>query len=354
MKTIRKYVTVLIVFAVAALFVYKLFNNKQQLNNALKAMSEYSSVIPVEVVSPEIRKSVRFVQENGEIRADGEITVLSETSGKITYAAGESGERVAAGQTLVRVEREVVESQFELAELTLNHAEKDLARYKNLAGGDAVTGQQLESSKLNYQNALANFTSRKKQLENTEIKAPADGTIVKRFVEAGDNLLPSVKVFSLLEKDKMIFVVRVAEHNIQQMEKGQSADVRLNSIPDQLFSGEVKSIGVVPDLSGRYEVEIRLEEDDHRFREGLGGTAGFKIYGPHEGLVIPRKCIEGSINDGTIYLLLGDTVVSRKVRAVSLDETNAFITEGLSPEEKVVLSGQINLQNGTKVRVLNQ
>jgi hypothetical protein len=151
----------------------------------------------------------------------------------------------------------------------------------------------------------------------------------------------------------MVFVVRIAANNIRQIKKGQSVDVRLDIITDKTFSGEVKSIGVVPDLSGRYEVEISLKENDSRYREGLNGVAGFEIHEATEGLLIPRKCIEGSINDAVVYLLQGDTVVSRKIKATALNETEALVTEGLFPDEKVVLSGQINLQDGTRVSVLN-
>lgn len=354
MKTSRKYLTILIIFAVIALFVYKLFSNKQQLDSELKTMSEYSSVIPIEITMPEVRKSVQNIQENGVVHSGGEITVLSETSGKITFVAGEPGEQVSAGQTLVRVEHDVIKSQFELARLTLENAEKDLARYKNLAGGEAVTDQQLENSKLNYQNALANFTKLEKQLENTEMKAPADGIIVNRFVEAGDNLLPSTKVFSLLEKNKMVFVVKMAENDVRQISKGQSAAINLDIIPDKRFKGEIKSVGVVTNMSGRYEVEISLKENDIRYREGLNGVAGFEIHEATEGLLIPRKCIEGSIHDAVVYLLQGDTVVSRKIKAIALNETEALVPEGLFPDEKVVLSGQINLQDGTRVHVLNR
>jgi RND family efflux transporter MFP subunit len=354
MKTIRKYVTILVVFAIIALLVYILFNNKKQLDNDLKAMSEYSSVIPVEIAIPEASNSVQTIQENGVVSSGSEITVLSETSGRITFVSGNVGEEVNKGQSLVRVERVVIESQLELATLMLENAEKDLDRHKNLLGGDAVTQQQLENSTHNYQNALTNFTSLKKQLENTEIQSPVNGTIAGRFVETGDNLLPSVKVFSILEKDKMIFVVRMTADNIQQIKTSQKADVRLDIIADKNFSGEVKSIGVVPDLAGRYEVEISLKDHDSRFREGLNGTATIKTTEANKGLVIPRKCIEGGINNAVVYLLQGDSVVSRIIKAVSLNETDALVTQGLFPDEKVVLSGQINLQDGTKVRVLNQ
>jgi multidrug efflux pump subunit AcrA (membrane-fusion protein) len=107
-------------------------------------------------------------------------------------------------------------------------------------------------------------------------------------------------------------------------------------------------------MAGRYEVEISLKESDSRLREGLNGTVTFKTTEANEGLVIPRKCIEGSINDAVVYLIQGDTAVSRKIKAVSLNENEALVTDGLLPDDKVVLSGQINLRDGTRVRVLNQ
>ncbi len=353
MKTIRKYVTVLVILAVVTLLVYKLFSNKKELDNELKAMSEYSSVIPVEVIAPKIRECVQTIEENGVMRSGAEIDLLSETSGQITYVSGNVGEQVSTGQTLVRVEKEVIESQFKLAKVSLENAEKNLERYENLVGGDAITKQQLEASKLNYQNALTNFTGLKKQLENTEIKSPVNGVIAKRFVEAGDNLMPSMQVFSILESNNMVFVVRITEEDIQRIKKGQEANISLDIVKEKTFPGKVQSIGVTPDMAGRYEVKLSIADHDNLLRSGLSGKALFKNTSSDEGIVIPRKCIIGSINDATVFILQGDSVVSRSVQAVTVNESDALITEGLSSGEKVVLSGQINLQDGTKVRVLN-
>ncbi len=352
MKTVKKIIIIVIVSVIVALFFYKLFNNKKQLDSDLQAMVEYSVVIPVQVIKPQVQENSRFIRESGVIRAGNEISVLSETSGKVTYASGEAGEHVSAGQTLLMVEQGVINSQLKLAVLNLKNAKKDLERYKKLAGGDAITEQQLEVAELNYQNALTNHITLKKQLENTTIKSPANGFIAKRFVSTGDNIVPTMPVFSIIE-NQMVFVAKVAGNDIRHINTGQNVEIGIDIMPDKTFSGQVKSIGVIPNMSGRYEVEINILDYDARLREGQDGYVKFNVNLSETGLTIPRKCIEGSINDAQVYIQQGDSVITRKVKATLLNETEVLVSNGLLPDDKVVLTGQINLEEGTRVKVIN-
>lgn len=354
MKSVKKYSVIIIVIVLVAFTMVKLFGNKAKMDNELKAMQEYSSIVPVEIISPQELRGSQTIEENGTLRSSAVVSILSETAGKVLTVNGNVGERVAAGQTLVVVQKEVLESQFKLAKTSLENAEKDLARFNNLAGGEAVTQQQVEASKLNYQNALTNFTSLKKQLENTVIQSPVNGVISKRSVEKGNYITPSVEVFSILEQNQMVFVVKVSENDVFQLSKGQTASITLDALSEKTFTGNIRSIGVVADLSGRYEVEISLVNKDMFLRAGMSGKASFENNMKNAGIIIPRKCIVGSINDAKIFVLTGDSVISKMVKAMAINETETLITEGLLANEKVVLSGQINLQDGSKVKVINQ
>jgi len=354
MKSSRKYAAIIIAIAIVTLIVVKLFSNKKQSDSELKAMQEYSSVIPIEIITPKELQTRQTLEENGILRSGAEVSILSETSGKVISVAGNLGEHVSAGQTLVVVEKEVLESQFKLAKANLENADKDLKRFNNLAGGEAITQQQLEASKLNYQNVLTNFVSLKKQLENTVIQSPVNGIISKRSVEKGAFLTPSIQVFTIQEQNQMIFTVRVAESDLFRLDKGQKTEISVDALSCEIFTGNIKSIGVVPDLSGRYEIEVSLANSGNELRAGMSGKAVFESEMKSSGLVIPRKCVVGSIKDASVFLLTGDSVRSKNIKALPIDETTVLVTEGLSINEKVVLSGQINLQNGSKVKVINQ
>ncbi|TVQ07597.1 MAG: efflux RND transporter periplasmic adaptor subunit [Bacteroidetes bacterium] len=354
MKTAKKYATIAIAIAIVALVIFRLISNKKQLDSELKAMMEYSSVIPVEVISPVSIQAKQILEENGILRAEAEITILSETSGKVVSVSGSIGEPVSAGQTLVVVEKDVPESQYRLARISYEIAENDMVRFNNLASSDAITQQQLEAAKLNYQNALANYIAIKKQLENTVIQSPANGLISKRLVEAGAFITPSMPVFTILEQNRMVFAVKVTDTDMFRISKGQKAEIMLDALPGRTFYGNIRSIGVTADLSGRYEVEISISAQEAFLRGGMGGKAIFEIEMQDTGVVIPRKCIVGSIKDATVFVLSDNSVTSRKIKAMAINETEILITEGLSVNDKVVLSGQINLADGSKVRILNR
>jgi hypothetical protein len=62
----------------------------------------------------------------------------------------------------------------------------------------------------------------------------------------------------------------------------------------------------------------------------------------------------GSVQDATVYVLSGDSVLLKTVKASTVNESEVLITEGLTGNEKVILSGQINLQEGSKVKVIRR
>ncbi|SFK82672.1 efflux RND transporter periplasmic adaptor subunit [Proteiniphilum acetatigenes] len=354
MKQIKKYAVIGIIIAIAALGILQLVNNKKRLDNELQAMQQYSMVVPVEVIPPERQGTSQHVTENGVLTSGSEITILSETSGKVLSVNGNIGDKVYAGQILVTVEKELVESQFQLAKTNLEHAEKDLARYDSLAEGEAVTQQQLEAVKLKYRDAQTQFTASKKQLENTTIRSPVNGVIANRLVEKGTTLLPSIPIFTIAEQDRMVFTVNMAEEDVRTLGRERKAEIFIDASPENSFTGNIRGISTVPDLSGRYKVEMELNNPSGLLRAGMSGKAVFTSDTDNEGLVIPRKCVVGSVRDGKIFIVQGDTVISKQVKGRTLNEAEVLITEGVTETDRIVLSGQINLEDGSKIRILNQ
>ncbi len=354
MKKIKRYLPVVALVIIVALIVIRLIGNKQKIDTQLKAMTEYSSVIPVEVAKPVIGSADIVISENGVVRSGGEITILSETSGKALFVTGRAGDAVVAGSTLLKVESDVLENQVILARQSMENAERDYKRYSNLAVGDAITQQQLEGAKVALLNARANYISLNKQLENTKVISPVNGVVSARFVEKGDSVMPGTKLFTLIDKSKMALVIKLPEASLKYVPKGSRASVTIDALNGNKITGVVRSIGVSADMAGRYDVEISIPANDNRIREGLNGNAEFIVKGERNGMILPRKAITGSINDASVFVVKGDSVVVKRIRAGYLNEKDMVVYEGLSEEDQVVLSGQINLTAGTKVKILKR
>ena len=354
MKIIRKLSGIFIFFIILSLVIVKLLANKKEQDKKLQALLDYSYTIPVEIVSTSYGIPEYQLTENGIVQPDKEIEILSETQGEINTLSGMIGDKVAAGQVLLQVERDVLESKLQLAKENLSKATRDLERFKRLAAGDVVTRQQLEDMQLNHQNALTNYTTLKNELAKTTIKSPVTGFISSRKVEKGSILTPGMPVMTIAALDKMNFVIKVAEDDIIRIKTGQKVKVIIDVLPGKDYEGVVKEISLNADMSGRYKVFIQLPNPGFNLRSGMNGRAVFTFPEQEQQIILPRKSIMGSIREASVFVVQSDTVVERKVQVKPVNDAEVAVSGGLQQGEKVVLTGHINLQSGTQVNIINQ
>ena len=127
----------------------------------------------------------------------------------------------------------------------------------------------------------------------------------------------------------------------------------VESIPGTTYEGYVGNITVRSDLSGRYDVEIYINNTDKLLKPGMYGSVLFTEDSKEPVLVIPRRAIEGSILNPEVFQVRGDSVVKKNITASSLNDKYVLVKSGLSKGDVIVTSGQINLVNGSKIRINN-
>ena len=353
MKTTKKVTGIIIAIALLFLIVAVLIRNKKKIDRELKAMVEFSPVVPVEVFTAEYRDVPKKIVESGLFYSNSDVEVRSQTEGRILELNGETGDAVTAGQPLATVEKDVLESRFLEAKERLSKTEKDFERTKNLIRGDATTQQQVEAAALSYQEARANYTDIQEQLNNTTLKSPVPGRISKRLVEKGTYLTQGMHAFTISDQKQMIFRATLAGSDLPGLVAGAEVMLTADALPGQSFTGKIKTIGIIADLSGRYILEIEVPNMEG-LRSGMTGksTLIYPVEKPQ--LVIPRKCIDGSLEQATIFVLKGDRVMRRTVTARLQGNDFVSVTSGLQSGEKVITTGQINLEDSTKVHVIHQ
>lgn len=352
MKTLRRLRGIIIAVILLALIIFWLLRNRQTMQEELVAMLEYQEIVPVEITTARLTDFSRELTENGVFLSNSDVQVITETQGKVASLDFQVGDQVYAGQALAAVEKEVTESRFQLARENLAKAEKDLERFKNLEGGEAVTRQQLEAAELARQEALTNLTDVRRQLGNTTITAPISGTVSERLIEQGTYLTPGMQVCTISDQNRMKFKIMLAGPDLQGLLTGQPILVEADALPGQSFRAVVKNIGVVADLSGRYLLEAEVTNPDRMLCSGMTGRATLTYPAEKNKLIIPRKCIDGSVRQPYVYVLKGNTVVRRDVTVQLLNTNLVEVITGLQPGEKVITTGQINLEEGSIVRVI--
>lgn len=345
--------TIVVVGIIAIIVVARLVSNKNSFDREQKLVSECANVVPV------ITEKVGYQSVNGAFSADGvfsaekEMSLLSEISGKVISLNAEVGDIVQAGQVVAVLDHTVLSVQLQQAKSNLLKLEKDLQRNETLLSTDGATGQQVEQSKQAVLDAQTTLTSIQNQYDNSFIKVPFTGTVTKRYVEKGAFLLQGSTVFNVSGIDRLKFVAKVSAAQTIEIKKGERVSVVADDFTNNRMGGMVIAINNKSDQSNLYDVLIATGTTyGGKIKSGMYGKALFSGKAASKMLVIPRVAIPGSIKDAEVYLIKGDSAIIRKITVAPLNEKEVSVASGLQEGDVVVVSGQINLVNGSKITII--
>ena len=272
-----------------------------------------------------------FVFANGRLESDT-ITVSTKVSGKLEKIYFREGDTVQAGTLLARLSaRElsarsdaamaaIKEAQaryqealmlFENAGAVLAKREKDLARFKRLYQKQLIAKNRLEEAELLFEQAknqkealrarlkaikqeIARLKAQRQEIEatlqDTLIKAPASGTIVRKVANLGEVLSPGSVIALMVDLDKLYLKAYIPEDKIGLVALGQEAHIYVDAFPKRFFTGKVGYIAKQAEFTPKevqtrearvtqvYAVKIFLEENPgHVLTPGLPADALIKV-----------------------------------------------------------------------------
>lgn len=329
-----------------------LLYNKQQIDR--KANPDITIArIPVFIQEAVMKPLDGDFSYQGSFQPVHELMLLSEGQGKVEKILFETGDEVQAGQLLAKLDDDLLRSQLTLAEANLAKLERDLAKYEALLKNDAISSQQVEDARLGLIKAQTDVVTLKKQLDYAAVKAPISGTITDRQIEVGSVLMPGSPVAQIVDISKLRFITYLSESEAVAIHRGDKVTITSTLFSGITYQGRVISVGVKADEAKRFPVEIEVENKrDHTLKAGMFGTALFAGVNRHSALVIPRNALTGSIKEPKVFVVQGDTALLREISLGGSDDNLVEVTGGLVAGEHVVVSGQMNLENGSAVTVV--
>jgi RND family efflux transporter MFP subunit len=149
-------------------------------------------------------------------------------------------------------------------------------------------------------------------------------------------------------------MVKVTERDVLNVRKGQTVSVTADVYPSRPISGKVTNIGLRADNAFNYDVEIEVPNPKNApMRAGMHAKAIFTFDAQRQGLVLPRKAIAGSLQDARVYIVEDSVALLRTVTLGGAYGDKVEVMSGLKEGERVVVAGQMNLADGTKVEVVH-
>ncbi len=309
--------------------------------------------VPVETINPLLESLANTLEADGIFLPAKEMFVISETAGRVLDVFKNKGEGINEGELIAKIDDELLRIELEATQANLSKLRKDRERLNNLIEGDAAPKNKIEDLELGILAAEAKEKGLKKQISNTSIKAPMSGTLGYRFIERGSVIGPGIQVAQITNLDKLLLMVKVTERDILQVKKGQIVTVVPDVYPNTKISAKVTNIGLRADNTFNYDVEIEVPNSKaDPMRAGMHAKAMFAFNQDRKGLTLPRKAIVGSIQDAKVYVVQDSIVRLQSVVLGAAHGDKVEVRSGLIESDRVVVSGQMNLNDGSRIKVI--
>lgn len=258
------------------------------------------------------------VEASGTIEPVASVEVKSKASGEILELTAEIGDTAEAGQLLVRIDPRTpgnlvaqAEAEVNAAAARQSTAETQRARGETLRKQAWINQTEFEALELEVANTRAQAVAARVTLENarialedTEVRAPACGTVLTRLVERGQVISSPTQdvgggtlLLTMADLERVRARVRVDETDIGKLSPGVPARIQVAAYPAREFTGVVEKIepqAVVEQNVTLFAVLIGIANDDGLLRPGMNVDAVFDVAAREAVLTLPVMALRAT------------------------------------------------------------
>jgi HlyD family secretion protein len=323
--------------------------------------------------------------------------------GRIAKLAVEEGTRVRRGEIIAEIEHADIDAQLEAARRAVAEAEAQLAQAIATSGEDTrslerqrvlikdgitttaaltsaeaaaqVSEARVRSADAAIASAKARVRVTEEALENTNVRAPFDGAVIKKRAEVGETVSPfgvagqatreGGAIATIADLNELEVQTEVSENSVAKLGASMPAEVKLQAYPDVTYKGRLRQIFPSADRA-KAIVEVRvsiLTADAHvkpemtasvTFEEAArpgSGAPGASTQPALPAALVPKRAVTDQGGGPAVWVVTSRTASRRPVvlGADRLDEVE--VRTGLVPGEAVILNPPPGLTDRQRVRI---
>jgi len=334
----------------------KLQANKEIIDQEASKTEVRIAKIPVTTVLVAEETIKNDLELIGTFEARKELSIIAESQGRITRLNIKEGQYVRKGQAIASIDNTTMQSQLATAKATLQKAKKDVERFENLLSKGAISQTQYEEVKLSMQNQESNLTSIEQQLKYASAKSPMSGIIKEIKLGEGSFATPGTEIATVVDISQLNLIVKMDEKDVVKVKNDQKVKIITEVYPDVTFIGKINQISVQADAVRKYGVEIQLKNTKaNPLKAGMYGYVTIPSTlngGEQKSLTIPRKSVVGSVKKPQVYLAKNGKAILTDIAIGETVGENVIVQDGLVVGDRVITTGQINLDNGRDISII--
>ena len=313
-------------------------------------------VAPVEIALVEVGTIARHVLVSGVVEPIRSVGINSQLSGAIMAVDVQEGDVVRTGTVLARLDDRELRAQVASAEAAYEVAAATFQRSEQLRARQVITAAEYDRDRAALAAAEAQLAQLRTRLDYTTVRAPINGIITEKRVEAGDIVGAQTRLFTIAVTDTMVVRVQVSELDVVELRPGATVSVVLDAYPDRRIDGRIRRIFPSADPATRLvPVEVALQGEAASIaRAGFLARVDLTLGARSNVLLVPAAAIVGDADAPAVFVHEDGIARRRSVRTGATSEGRVEILSGLAAGEAVITLGNNTLRDGMQVRVVER
>lgn len=317
------------------------------------------SAVLVTVDSVAKKDFQHYVTIQSSVQSDEVAKISPEMGGRITSIAVKEGQRVRKGQLLAKVDVSQMEKQLAELETSLSLARDVFERQKRL--WDQNIGSEIQY--LEAKNQVDRLEKSKETIQNQMSKghmyAPISGVVEKVLNEVGEIAGPGFPVVQIIDVNDLKVVADLPENYLQAVRRGDKVEIHFPAL-DKDIRGKVSLVGQTIDPSNRtFKVEVDIPNSGGLLKPNLLAEMKINDYTIDDVIVVSADLVQQEVG-GKNFIYIAekkdDQIIAQK-RYVKLGESGdnqIVITEGLEPNDIILVDGAFNVTSGDVIEIKSE
>jgi RND family efflux transporter MFP subunit len=306
-----------------------------------------------------LTKSIALpIQTSGKLYTSTETKLSFKIPGILDAIFVRKGQHVKKNTRLAVLNLIEMNARVNQAKSAYAKAKRDLARVNRLFSDSVATLEQLQNSRTALDIADSDLEVAQFNLRHSEIFAPEDGKILKRFAEEGELVNSGVPVF-LYGADSEGWVIRVGvtDKQVVRLKIGDKANVVFDPYPDEVFSAKITEIEAVANpYTGTFEIELKIQGGKRKLFSGFVGKVELYPESNEVFSIIPiESLVEGSEKEGFVYIPAKKSsgVLKKQIKIAEIVGNQILVSKGLSNIGQVITDGVSYLNEESLIEIVN-
>lgn len=309
---------------------------------------------PVEVTSVVRAPLFLNITAVGSLVANESVLLRPEVDGQIIKINFEEGQPVKAGDALITLDQSITAAEAERAKSSANLGDANLRRAQELKKAGYATQRSLDEARTEATSNISAAAVAKVRLDKTIVRAPFDGIAGFRNVSLGDYVRTGDELMNLEQTDPLKATFQVPEVYLTSVKEGTAVDVRVDAYPNEVFKATIYAINPAIDKQTRsIAIRARIANADGRLRPGMFTRVTIPVSQQQTSLVLPETALVPQGDKVVAFRISGETAERVEVKMGQRSGGRVEVTEGLKEGDQIVVTGQMRVQDGKPVKVVN-